>query len=488
MLSSWLPNWLAGEAPQTETPIQSAIETQVNPQIEIAVDAPVLNDIQDLESPVLIDIQPSPVVYKPQSPVVVESSTPVIEDSTHVVEDSTPVVEDSTPVIEIPQSVATPTNPMSVFSHDGIVYTSMPKIESEEQCYFQKNSPKSDEITVLPVLPIQIQSPEPNQQVNDPKSLNLPISDSPAGQTPQSSWIPPSPTLASSSPSPSGDSNRISSPKASTPSTSFRDPMFYVKYPFAPKNATTTMTFKATPVTSKHDITPIIEDLISEIDSMIATTQTDSQTQTHHLMSLGSSYRKYNISREDRDNDLELVSSCLDAMGIVGTDFCQQMEKYQCLMAGSFPLQCLFGEYYADSDINIFCSSAREYYAFSSWLSHQYAVEGKWKSMKIPFLTMSKTYEINPNTAVNVILVASDNLKEYLKYTTDMSFCQTSFDGTKLDYSDLTLRKVGTIQNIEMPLASVVRRIQKYQSRGYLIIDAEQFIDAYYRIHSGKWE
>ncbi len=480
MLSSWLPTWLAGETPQTDNQSETLIEANVNVQtnaqtdvqtnaqtdvqhkVEIAIDAPLNTDSSELESPVLIDLphQVSPVVYQSESPV------------------------------------SKPATPMC---------STLPNNAMEEQrVYFQRASPKAEDKTLIP---IHTESPEPEiTQDLSSKLLNLPISDSPANMTPQSSWIPPSPTVISISPSPS---NQSVSPKIASPatSTSSRDPMFYVNYPYAPKNATTTMTFKATPVASasevldpiaessvvdsvvsKHDITPIIEDLIREIETMTAETQTDMQTQTPHLMALGSTYRKYNVSRDNREDDLELVSGCLDAMGLQGLEFCQQMEKYQCLMAGSFPLQCLFGEYYADSDINIFSSSAREYYAFSSWLSHQYDVEGEWKSLKLPFLTMSKTYQINPNTSVNIILVAADNLQEYLKYTSDLSFCQTSFDGVKLNYSDLTLRKVGQIQNLEVPLASIVRRIQKYQSRGYLIIDAQQFIDAYYRIHSGKWE
>lgn len=57
----------------------------------------------------------------------------------------------------------------------------------------------------------------------------------------------------------------------------------------------------------------------------------------------------------------QIIINRLNELGLDGETFCHQLAKFKCLMAGSFPLQCLLGETYENSDIDIFVSHEIKY-------------------------------------------------------------------------------------------------------------------------------
>ncbi len=235
----------------------------------------------------------------------------------------------------------------------------------------------------------------------------------------------------------------------------------------------------------QHDITPIIDDLIEEIDSftdLVDNFEVDSDI----CLEVSTDDCQKTLNESERN----IMSDCLDVMSLDGVEFCEQMEKYSCIMAGSFPLQCLLTEYYVGSDINLFVSEAPEYYAFSSWLSHRYQVEGQWQELTLPSLIMSKKYQITSETCININLIKTNDLSQYLNLVADFSFCRTQFDGVHFDCTELSLRKVGTLEYIELfhefPLSNLIRRIQKYQRRGYIILGADQYLNSYFNLEHPK--
>ena len=58
------------------------------------------------------------------------------------------------------------------------------------------------------------------------------------------------------------------------------------------------------------------------------------------------------------ENYRQIFVDRLNQLGIDGESFCHELMMHKCIMAGSFPLQCLLGEYYENSDIDVFISNS----------------------------------------------------------------------------------------------------------------------------------
>jgi hypothetical protein len=156
-------------------------------------------------------------------------------------------------------------------------------------------------------------------------------------------------------------------------------------------------------------------------------------------------------------SDRQVVINRLTKLGLAGQEFINQMVKSKGLMAGSFPLQCVLGESFKDSDIDIFITETDEdkatrlkkgttsYTEFDSWLYTTYGAKSRSHTYYIKNVLTSKKYQITPNVCINVVKVNRSDMKEFVKTTFDFSFCQTTFDGEKLDYPcpELTLNKIG---------------------------------------------
>jgi hypothetical protein len=154
-------------------------------------------------------------------------------------------------------------------------------------------------------------------------------------------------------------------------------------------------------------------------------------------------------------NDLcEKIQKRLTERGLNGPEFCQKLVEYQCLMAGSFPLQCLLNESYEDSDIDIFTKKPpmnqygfNDYCLFEKWIHETYGIGHKCGVYIMHDVICSRKYQINQKTCVNIVLVDTDDLDHFVVNTFDLSFCQTRFDGQKLTFSELDTNKVGYIAN-----------------------------------------
>jgi hypothetical protein len=224
------------------------------------------------------------------------------------------------------------------------------------------------------------------------------------------------------------------------------------------------------------------------------------------------------------------IAKRLTELGIDGDLFCKKILEYQCLMAGSFPLQCLLDEYYHDSDVDIFVSQPvahlnpddREYHMklrafseFESWLYDKYRVRAKAGVYIIQDVICSRRYQINPKLCINIVLVNTHDLEKFVLTNFDFTFCQTRFDGKEMKYSPLSLKKVGHIVNrrglkerkeyhiteaeyekkrrnrkpyydgefdhefhrvYPDPVAELARRMDKYKKRGFYISETP-FID-----------
>ena len=231
----------------------------------------------------------------------------------------------------------------------------------------------------------------------------------------------------------------------------------------------------------------------------------------------------------------QIVVNRLNSLGLDGEMFCQKIKEAKCLMAGSFPLQCLLGETYKGSDVDIFIArpkvfktngnphddlnfmaKVRNFDIFEQWLFGRYRIKSKPNIYLIRDVICSRKYQITPDACVNIVLVDTDNLEKHIKTTFDLSFCQTIFDGEQLKYWEMSLKKVGYVvnkdnlkerqphhisedeynrqmaknKNISWPdfhpnhddsrlirvypdrKATITRRIDKYKSRGFLIVDS----------------
>lgn len=65
--------------------------------------------------------------------------------------------------------------------------------------------------------------------------------------------------------------------------------------------------------------------------------------------------KKFHISDETIEQiGISLIKKRLEKYGLNADEFCQQLKKYNCIITGSFPLQCILEEEWKNSDIDIF--------------------------------------------------------------------------------------------------------------------------------------
>ena len=123
-------------------------------------------------------------------------------------------------------------------------------------------------------------------------------------------------------------------------------------------------------------------------------------------------------------NNRLLMVNRLNQLGIDGFEFCKKIQEYDCLMAGSFPLQCLLGEFYDDSDIDIFIKRktitkkledwSSSYHEFEIWLFESYGVKSMPETYAIRDIISSRKTQVTKLGLVNVILVDTENLEKRL--------------------------------------------------------------------------
>ncbi len=173
-------------------------------------------------------------------------------------------------------------------------------------------------------------------------------------------------------------------------------------------------------------------------------------------------------------------------------------------MVGSYPLQGLLGEYYPGSDIDIFIKENTANnenncpHEFLTWLCKKYSVI--FSESSNPMHGVVRSIKITKSKLVNIVIVATDNLQQYVNNNFDLSFCQTTFDGNTFRYDDLSLKKIGyktnqnivyhshlidkTIKNSNNGIninpdikQTLDNRVNKYKNRGFIIIENPLIID-----------
>lgn len=137
--------------------------------------------------------------------------------------------------------------------------------------------------------------------------------------------------------------------------------------------------------------------------------------------------------------------------------FIQKVIDAKAVIAGSFILSCMLGEYYPDQDIDIYCNSNGENIFRDELLQDNYTIEHYSFSNGIQKVIRSQDHSID-------LIVLEDNItpKDFVFTTFDLSFVRIIFDGTQilfqpykntslvtfLDYR-LLFAKVGFLVNIQ---------------------------------------
>lgn len=155
--------------------------------------------------------------------------------------------------------------------------------------------------------------------------------------------------------------------------------------------------------------------------------------------------------RSNREN----VMQRMHEMGIDEGPFCQKLVETRCIIAGSFPLQCLLDETYENSDIDVYASvdaengiyDMRLLHPFEKWLYKTYKEKHNPSYYIMNDVICSRKYQITEKACINVILVQQGDLEKFVLSDFDLSFCMTIFDGYDLKYDHLTLKKVGYVVN-----------------------------------------
>jgi hypothetical protein len=151
-----------------------------------------------------------------------------------------------------------------------------------------------------------------------------------------------------------------------------------------------------------------------------------------------------------------VIVAKLEQWGLDGEEFCRKIKENDCLMAGSFPLQCLLQEFYPDSDIDIFIKDnknmqneiygSHHFTEFETWLFSKFGKSETTTDVLYGILR-THTYSFGSSIKINTIVVDTDNLHNFIANSFDFSFCQTIFDGINVQCFELSLKKIGYIVN-----------------------------------------
>jgi len=172
------------------------------------------------------------------------------------------------------------------------------------------------------------------------------------------------------------------------------------------------------------------------------------------------------------------VLSRLGMLQLNGKKLLMQIKKWKCLIAGSFPLQCLLNEFYKDSDIDIYVKYNKDFdniHPIEEWLcsyyktcamDHHYMIDGVFKSTRYNLRTNIKEKRNSTvKTIVNIVIVKTKkSLEQFIYDNFDLSFCMTIINGEGLLYNELSKLKIGYVANTKKNKYSQVIGIQKLRN------------------------
>lgn len=184
----------------------------------------------------------------------------------------------------------------------------------------------------------------------------------------------------------------------------------------------------------------------------------------------------------------EYTQSRIDAMGLYSIGVKRLLKKCNGVIAGSFPLQCVLRETYADSDIDFFfpVRARREVekwfqkYCAGQKLGDPVGNYPKGTDTGNPYYPMNQIHSVYKflykKACVNIIFVNTNDIPQYVQSSFDMSFCKTMYDGRRIRFSDNTLKKVGETCFVKthshFQRQRTEQRIAKYTARGFTVFDA----------------
>lgn len=139
-------------------------------------------------------------------------------------------------------------------------------------------------------------------------------------------------------------------------------------------------------------------------------------------------------------------------MGINGEEFLYALDRSNAVLAGSFPLQCLLGERYDGSDIDVFVYEhpKRDAWGHSESEIQRYVYRNADNKSPEEYIIRgvigSKKYKIK-DAIVNIVRVSEEDLGRFVMNTFDLSICQTVFKKQRLFFHKETLDKRGYVVN-----------------------------------------
>lgn len=221
-----------------------------------------------------------------------------------------------------------------------------------------------------------------------------------------------------------------------------------------------------------------------------------------------------------------LLYQRLEKLNIEPNKFCDQLYQNQCILSGSFPLQCILGEEWEKYDIDIFTSNINtkpyRYYFRSKEYTYDleaieyYLYKDLWEPMKNTneeppmhlrahnfFPNYTNVFYVNTYHLVKIdiqLIVVDKNkykdIKDYINQF-DIDVCKMMFDGKKFYYknwNDIIRKKSNYVMYIDLQnhdneygrYLRTIDRIKKYKTRGFKFYEPEyqitkNIIDLYFR-------
>jgi len=174
-----------------------------------------------------------------------------------------------------------------------------------------------------------------------------------------------------------------------------------------------------------------------------------------------------------------------ELFGNLTPEFKKIIKELECVVTGSFILQCILGLYWLETDMDIYIESKKEDekskttldYFLIDKMGYKIIKETSSYSESIAGINEVRTYDKKDSSyKVQIIMVTvEDNLHNYVESNFDFDICKNIYSIDKNNKESLTIYKINEILSRKTKFAlnnknrvgSSVERCKKYQKRGF---------------------
>lgn len=153
--------------------------------------------------------------------------------------------------------------------------------------------------------------------------------------------------------------------------------------------------------------------------------------------------------------------------------FKQLLISEDAIISGSFIIQCILGEIWSDSDIDLFIPDFTNQ-IFDEFLFNDIECTLKGNVYNTEYLSFGKTvdYETKSGQCVQLIKLNENKIDDFMNKNFDFKICKNLYDGKNLKIKDLynIVNKIIDLEDVSVG-QKIGDRCEKYSRRGFKLIN-----------------